>query len=190
VHETTDELPDEALLAGYSNGDPGASAIFVRRFGPRVFGLATLIARDRRDAEEVAQDAMVRAWRYARSFDARRGTVASWLLGITRNVAVDRARVMSRRHEQPVADVPQDRADAAIDPAVAAGRDDDLRWVAHALGELPHEQRDALVAATFHGMTSREIAVATGVPVGTVKTRIRTALRRMRDRVAERVECA
>jgi RNA polymerase sigma-70 factor (ECF subfamily) len=190
VNETTDELPDEALLAGYSSGDPRTSALFVRRFGPRVFGLASLIARDRRDAEEVAQDAMVRAWRYARSFDARRGTVVSWLLGITRNVALDRARIMTRRNEQPVADVPPDRADLVVDPAAVAVRDDDLQWVARALGELPHEQRDALVAATFHGMTGREIAAATGVPIGTVKTRIRAALRRIRDRVAERVECA
>jgi RNA polymerase sigma factor (sigma-70 family) len=184
------EFPDEALLEDYATGDVRAGALFVRRFGPRVYNLAALIARDRRDAEEVAQDAFVRAWRYAGSFDARRGTVVGWLLGITRNVALDRARVAGRRREQPLPETPFDLADdAAIDPEDAAGRGDELGWVAEQLRALPSGQRDALVAATFHGLTAREIADLSGVPIGTVKTRIRAALRRVRDRASERLAC-
>ena len=84
---------DEALLAGYATGDPDAAAVFVERFESKVVGLALAITRDRVDAEEVAQDAVVRAWRYAASYDPRRGSVPGWLLGIVRNVALDRLRV-------------------------------------------------------------------------------------------------
>ena len=84
---------DEALLAGFAAGDREASAAFVRRFQRRAYGLARTIVRDSGSAEDVAQEALVRAWRYAGSYDARRGTVLTWLLTIVRNVAVDRRRV-------------------------------------------------------------------------------------------------
>jgi RNA polymerase sigma factor (sigma-70 family) len=186
------QLPDEALLEGYAVGDPAIGGRFVERFSPRVYGLALLITRDERDAEEVAQDAFVRAWRYAPSFDARRGTVASWLLGITRNVAMDRSRVRARRPETPVAEIALDfLADRArtdvVDPEEAAERGDRLGWVVDRLREIPAPQRDVLVAASLYGMTTREIADAFDLPMGTVKTRIRSALRQLRGRVAESV---
>ena len=92
-------LSDEALLAGFRARDPDASAAFVRRFQTRVFGLALTIVRDRADAEEVAQDVFVRAWRRADAYDPRRGEVATWLLAIARNVAIDHARM---RRSDPV----------------------------------------------------------------------------------------
>jgi RNA polymerase sigma factor (sigma-70 family) len=85
---------DEALLAGLAAGDRGASAAFVRRFQRRAYGLARTIVGDSATAEDVAQEAFVRAWRYAASCDARRGTVLTWLLTIVRNVAVDQLRLM------------------------------------------------------------------------------------------------
>jgi RNA polymerase sigma-70 factor (ECF subfamily) len=184
-----EDLPDEALFAGYAAGDPDASACFVRKFGPRLFGVALSITRDRRDAEEVAQDAFVRAWRYAASFDARRGTVLGWLLGIARNVAMDRARVMTRRPEQPVAGLPLDLPADGIDPEEAAGQNDLFTRIAVQLRALPEAQRDALIAASLNGLTTREIAERSGVPQGTVKTRIRAALRRLREQVPEQVTC-
>jgi RNA polymerase sigma factor (sigma-70 family) len=86
------EVSDEALFAGYASGDPEAAARFVDRFRRRVYGLALAVVRVPVDAEEVAQEAFVRAWRFAASFDERRGSVAAWLLGITRNVALDSVR--------------------------------------------------------------------------------------------------
>ena len=174
---------DEALLAGYATGDPDAAAVFVRRFQSRVVGLALLITRDPADAEEVAQDAFVRAWRYAASYDPRRGAVGGWLLGITRNVALDRARVADRRRPlQLVGDPP---FDALIDPAEdagdTAGRRDDLARVATSLRSLPVEQRQALVSVTLLGLSAREYAEGAGVPLGTAKTRIRLGLRKLRD---------
>jgi RNA polymerase sigma-70 factor (ECF subfamily) len=183
------DLPDEALFEGYAAGDPEASACFVRKFGPRLYGVALSITRDRRDAEEAAQDAFVRAWRYAASFDARRGTMLGWLLGIARNVALDRARVTTRRREQPVEHLPIDLPADGIDPEEAAGQSDLLARIVVQLSSLPEAQRDALVAASLNGLTTREIADWSGVPQGTVKTRIRAALPRLREQVQEQVAC-
>src|SRR6185369_16392138 len=83
---------DEALVAGLAAGDAAAATAFVRRFQARVFGLAVSMIGDAAVAEEVAQEAFTRAWRHAGNYDARRGRVATWLLSITRNLAIDHLR--------------------------------------------------------------------------------------------------
>ena len=171
-------LSDESLLAGFAARDPDASAAFVRRFQSRVFGLALTILGDRGDAEEAAQEAFLRAFRHAEAYDPRRGAVATWLLAIARNVAIDRARL---RRSDPV-DPVQLLADA-VDPAsspeerrIAGEQAERLRA---ALATLPEEQRRALLLAAFLGRTAREIGALDGTPIGTVKTRIRTAMMRL-----------
>jgi RNA polymerase sigma-70 factor (ECF subfamily) len=180
-----EQLTDDALLDGYAAGDTEIGRRFLARFGARVYGLALTVTGDRRDAEEVAQDAFVRAWRYAASFDARRGTVLGWLLGIIRNVAMDRVRVTARRGELPLPEIATDAVADTIGPEDAAGRGETLAWVAARIRDLPSPQREALLAASLRGLTAREIAEATGAPVGTVKTRIRSALRQLRGQVPE-----
>ena len=101
------DLSDEALFAGYAAGDPQAAAALVRRTERKVYGLALAIVREPADAQDVAQEAFVRAWRFAASFDERRGSVLAWLLGITRNVALDSVRGRGRRAE-PVHELPTD----------------------------------------------------------------------------------
>jgi RNA polymerase sigma-70 factor (ECF subfamily) len=86
-------LSDEALLAGLTFGDGKAALAFVQRFQSRVFGLALSILRDPALAEDIAQEAFLRAWRHGASYDPRRGTVAAWLLRITRNLAIDALRL-------------------------------------------------------------------------------------------------
>src|SRR5215207_1335501 len=112
IPEVWSPLSDEALLAGFGARDPDASAAFVRRFQSRVFGLALTILGDRGEAEEAAQEAFLRAWRHAEAYDPRRGAVATWLLAIARNVAIDRARM---RRSEPVD--PSEALAEAIDPA-------------------------------------------------------------------------
>jgi RNA polymerase sigma factor (sigma-70 family) len=174
-------VSDEALLAGLGAGDAEAAAAFVRRFQGRVYGLALTIVRDPGVAQDVAQETFVRVWRNAASFDARRGRVAPWLLTIARNLAVDSARM---RGVQP------------IDPDVLAGSlrlggsvgapdelepaPDERERLRSAISELPPEQRSALVQAAYLGRTAREIGELDGVPLGTVKTRIRTAMLALR----------
>jgi RNA polymerase sigma factor (sigma-70 family) len=171
---------DEALLAGFATGDRDASAEFVRRFQRRAYGLARTIVGDRGTAEDVAQEAFVRAWRYAGSYDARRGTVLTWLLTIVRNVAVDRVRL---RQPEP------------LDPELLASklqlhdsrpqRDEhsgviEREHLRRALTTLPEEQRRALLLASYLGRTAAEIAELEAIPLGTAKTRIRTAMNRLR----------
>ena len=181
------DASDEALLAGFATGDPDAAGAFVRRFQTRVIGLASLITRDAADAEEVAQDAFVRAWRYAASYDPRRGSVPSWLLGIVRNAAVDRVRVSTRRQETPFDEIPGGAwIEPTADTADAIAELDAAAPVVAAMRSLPDEQRAALIAVTFYGLTARELSQATHVPLGTAKTRIRLGLRRMRDHLGVR----
>jgi RNA polymerase sigma-70 factor (ECF subfamily) len=179
---------DEALLAGYATGDADAAAEFVGRFQAKAVGLALAITRDRVDAEEVAQDAFVRAWRYAASYDPRRGSVSGWLLTIVRNVALDRIRVASRRRELSVEELPAAlERDDVPDPGDSAGERDAAARIVASMRSLPREQRDALLAVTLFGYTTGELSTATGVPLGTIKTRIRLGLRKLRDHLEERV---
>jgi RNA polymerase sigma factor (sigma-70 family) len=178
------ETSDEALLAGYATGDPDAAAVFVRRFQGKAVGLASMITRDRVEAEEIAQDAFVRAWKYAASFDPRRGSVSSWLLTIVRNTAIDRVRMSGRRHEVPVADVPNESGpDGGGDPLALVDDGDDTRRIVDGLRALPDDQRETLLAVTMYGYSARELSDATNVPLGTVKTRVRLGLRKLRDQL-------
>jgi RNA polymerase sigma factor (sigma-70 family) len=179
---------DEALLSGFATGDPEMALVFVRRFQSKVFGLALMITRDRSDADEVAQDAFLRAWRYAASFDPRRGSVASWLMGITRNAAVDRVRLTNTARSRVELSEPGELSeagagDALVDDEAArlAERGDLLAQVARQWTSLPPEQRAALAAVTVRGLTAREYAEAAGIPLGTAKTRIRLGLRKLRQ---------
>jgi RNA polymerase sigma-70 factor (ECF subfamily) len=171
---------DEALLAGLGTGDRDAALAFVRRFQSRVYGLAVLIVRDAGRAEDVAQEAFARAWRHAGAYDARRGSVTTWLLTITRNLAIDAVRVERARPADPTEAVDLRVADG-IDPGEAAVHAAEVGRVTTALSRLPHEQRRALVLASLYGRSAREVSELEGIPLGTAKTRIRTALLRVRD---------
>jgi RNA polymerase sigma-70 factor (ECF subfamily) len=182
-----DRLSDEALLAAVALGERHAVVVFVRRFQGRVFGLASTITGDRTLAEDIAQQAFERAWRHAGSYDGRRAAVATWLLTITRNLAIDAIRVRRSVPVDPwtVADL---IAPDTHDPALDAVRSDEVRRVRRALATLPEEQRRAVVLATIGGRTSTEIGVIESVPTATAKTRLRTGLRRLREAVANEVE--
>jgi RNA polymerase sigma factor (sigma-70 family) len=177
------ELSDEGLLAGMAVGEQGATVTFVRRYQRRVFGLAYSMTGDSGVAEDVAQEAMIRVWKHAPVFDPRRGSVASWVLTITRNLAIDALRL-----RRAVPTDPDDFAAAALrsnehDPEDAARRADVREVVRSALEALPPEQRRAVVLAAAYGRTALEISETEGIPLGTAKTRIRTALIRLRTAV-------
>jgi RNA polymerase sigma-70 factor (ECF subfamily) len=174
------DASDEALVAGLGAGDPEVALVFVRRFQSRVYGLALSIVRDRSAAEEVAQDTFVRAWKYAASFDARRGSAASWVLAIARNAALDHVGARGRRRDRPGLE-PIDVMDDLIGEDGIVSPHDDIESVADALRGLPPEQRETLMAAAYYGFTARELSDAWHVPIGTVKTRLRLAVHKLRD---------
>jgi RNA polymerase sigma factor (sigma-70 family) len=175
-------LSDEALLAGFATGDPDAAAGFVRRFQSRVYGLAVTILGDAKAAEDVAQETFVRAWRHASTYDPRRGAVSSWLLTIARNVALDRARLKGSQPVDPDILASQLEGGSGDDLDEATMIADRLRLRGLLVG-LPPPQRRALVLATYFGRTAKEISEMDGMPIGTVKTRIRDALLKLRTRL-------
>lgn len=174
-------LTDESLLAGLASGDPEQAAAFVRRFQGRVYGLALAVLHDPAAAEEVAQETFLRVWRHADAYDPRRGRVATWLLTITRNLASD---VLRLRRSDPVD--PEDLV-ALADPSPDPHPEEKLvaeesrRALLRAMSELPEDQRRALVMAAFQGRTAREIGELEGIPLGTAKTRIRSAMLKLRS---------
>jgi RNA polymerase sigma-70 factor (ECF subfamily) len=135
---------------------------------------------DRAAAEDIAQEAFVRAWRRADGFDARRGTVAAWLLRITRNLAIDRLRLRAPELTDParLASLDLVAGGAAVEDAAVTS--DAAAAVRAALRQLPVEQSRALLLAAFYGCTAEEISRSEDIPVGTAKTRIRLGLRKVR----------
>ena len=179
-------LTDEALLAGFAVGDAGAAETFISRFQGRVYGVALTITRDARLAEDIAQEAFVRAWRHAETFDPRRGSVATWLSVITRNLAVDTMRTQPRSHVVDPDELewllPPAREE---DPADATLRASDVDWLRHALDDVPDEQRRAVVLAGVLGFTAQDVADHEGIPLGTAKSRIRLAMDKLRHARAD-----
>lgn len=173
-------VSDETLYAGLAAGDRDATDAFVARFQRRVYGLARSITGDDRLAEDVAQEALVRAWRHAAAYDPRRGSVATWLLMITRNLAIDEIRVRRPAAYDPevlIATAPPSGERGPPDVAVVG---EDVQRLQHALATLPAEQRRAIVLAGVLGLSGREVAEHEDIPLGTAKTRIRAAMIRLR----------
>ena len=178
------EPSDEALLAGFATGDPDTAATFVRRFQGRVYGLALTIVRRPSIAEEVAQETFVRVWRHAGNYDPRRGRVSTWVLSIARHLAIDVTRMRRLDPVDPEVIAAEVSIESQTPGAAEEGLQPDERaGLRSAIAELPSDQRRALVQAAYMGRTAREISALDDVPVGTVKTRIRTAMRKLRDRL-------
>ncbi|MFE2426758.1 RNA polymerase sigma factor [Streptomyces sp. NPDC059373] len=176
-------MPDDALLAGLTTGDPELAVAFVRRFQSRIFGVAITVTRDAQLAEDVAQQTFERAWRHAQVYDSRRGSVRSWLTAIAHNLAIDAIRTRQA--------VPVDPSDLALlldtatrTPERQALADETSAEVRSAVACLPREQARALVMAGIYGMTAQQIADVEHVPLGTAKTRIRAAMGKLRVSLA------
>jgi RNA polymerase sigma factor (sigma-70 family) len=172
-------LSDEALLAGMATGAPEAALAFVRRFQRMVFGIAVAVVDDPQLAEDIAQQAFERAWRHAQVYDSRRGSVKTWLGTITHNLAIDAVRA---RKATPVS--PED-LDALLGivtrtPEQWALDDEAASRIRAAVAGLPRQQARAVVMAGIYGMTARQISEFEGIPLGTAKTRIRTAMGKLR----------
>jgi len=179
-------VSDEALLAAVGAGDSGSLGALLDRHGPRVHGLARTLLWDAAAAEDAVQDTFLRVWRFAHGFDPRRGTASSWLYTIARNVCVDACR--SRGMLVPVDPIalagllPPDPAKSPEDQAQATT---EIRRVRQAVSLLPPEQLRALLQSRWYGMSAAEIAAADGLSLGTVKSRLRLALARLRTTLDE-----
>jgi RNA polymerase sigma-70 factor, ECF subfamily len=168
------------LVRQMAAGDRQAFAAFYDRHAPVVFPLILRIVRERADASDVLQEVFWEAWRDAGNYDASRGSPEAWMITRARTRAIDRVRATRRRSETFVA--PLDEAMAAAPAAAdAAERASDRGTVRSALRRLPDAQREVIELAYYAGLTQTEIADKIKQPLGTVKTRIRLGLERLRD---------
>lgn len=179
------EAGDDQLIAAVARGDHPALLALYDRHGRIAYGLAYRILGDAGAAEEAVQDAFLRVWRRASTFDPSRGVVRSWLLTIVHHCAIDQHR---RRSGSPpvVAGLDEIAERQAVPDAWSdvVGRLESER-VRGAVATLPGDQRRAIELAYFEGLTHREIAERDGLPLGTVKGRLRLGLRRLYGLLAE-----
>jgi RNA polymerase sigma factor (sigma-70 family) len=173
---------DDELLALVAQGDDEALAALYDRFGRLAYAIALRVLRDPELAQDAVQEAFLAAWRTAAGFDPRRGTASTWLLTLVHRRAVDIVRREQRRRGEPLLASAADTAGAADEDALLRDR---RRAVLEALDQLSPEQRRALELAYYGGLTQSELAEQLGVPLGTVKSRMFTALARLRDLLGE-----
>ena len=174
------QISDSDLIHAVARGDELALAACYDRYRLILFGLILRILHDREEAEDVLQDIFLQVWRRAGDFDEARGRAFTWLVTIARSRALDRLRSAGSRARlaEEAAQIPRDDvADASQD----ALKSEAAAIVRRALAALPEEQRRTLFLAYFEGLTQTEIAARLGDPLGTVKTRMRSGMIKLRE---------
>lgn len=172
-------MSDQALLERIAGRDAHALADLYDRFAPVALALAGRILGDRSEAEDVLQTVFTRVWQEAGRYDATKGSVASWLLAWIRNGSIDRLR--RREALQRAALHSVDRAPAAGHDDVAVDVSEEKEKLARAVSDLPPDQRQVIELAYFEGLSQTQIAQRLGEPLGTVKTRMRLGMNKLRQ---------
>ena len=167
--DMTNEISDDALLVLYANGDASAARMLTGRLLPAVLGYATRLLGDRAEAEDVAQEAMIRLWRIAPDWRQGEAKVTSWLYRVVTNLCTDRQRARRRRASEALDDVPEpaDDGPGAEARMLTAAR---LSALDAALATLPDRQRQAVVLRHIEGLSNPEIAEVLGIGVEAVES--------------------
>jgi RNA polymerase sigma-70 factor (ECF subfamily) len=171
------------LVARLQNRDPQALADLYDRYGRLAYSLVLRVVRDSGAAEDLVQETFLRVWNRVHGFDAQRGAIGPWLLAVAHNCAIDYLRSTGERQRNML------ELFETEDPACFIDMEQDLlfsdraRRVKDALDKLPDNQREVIELAYFEGLSQTEMAERMGQPLGTVKTRVRAALKRLRDEV-------
>jgi RNA polymerase sigma-70 factor (ECF subfamily) len=173
-----------ALIARMARGDRAALGDLYDLHAPRVMAVALRVLQNREQAEDLVHEVLLEAWRHAAEYDASRGSVLTWLLLRTRSRALDVRRSQNRAVGAAANKAVTD--DGASDPIADAERIVDRSKAVAALRGVSVEELQVIVLAYFEGLSSSEIAERVGVPVGTVKSRTRSALLKLRDRMGVR----
>lgn len=175
------DLADKALMQRIAQGDQAALADLYDRYGRILLGVAYRIVRSREDAEEVVLDSFCQVWRSAHRYNSNRGRVDTWLFAIIRSRALDRLRSLRRsdrsRHvaQTFLSEPPH------VNPHEQAIWQEQRAQICQALAQIPLEQRQVIELAYFDGLSQAEIALQLQIPVGTVKTRLRLGLQKLRQ---------
>jgi RNA polymerase sigma-70 factor (ECF subfamily) len=178
-------LADRDLIVAMAAGDSEALHSLSARYGRMLSALARRFLSDESDAEEVVADVLWQAWRDAKTFDAARGSVSVWLVTLARSRAIDRLRA-NRARKPPPGEQPA--LEPVRDPAVELHQVQRARLVRTALAGLDSNERAALQLAYFSDLSQSEVAEKLGIPLGTVKTRMRSAMMKLRETLSGRRE--
>jgi RNA polymerase sigma-70 factor (ECF subfamily) len=185
-------LPDDDLVSRLQGRDLEAFETLYNRYADLVFSVSMRIVGDRQVAEDVTQDVFLRLWRRPDHFDGGRGKFIAWLLSVARHRSIDERRGYARRLRHAVPPAVEGEEDAVpdtdvnADPAAVTVLADESRAVRAAVAILPQEQRLVINLAYFGGLTQLEIASKLGQPLGTVKTRIRLGMQKLRGALQDR----
>lgn len=179
------DMSDADLVELTAGGNPNALVVLYDRYSGAVFAFAFRILGDRAVAEELLQEVFFRFWKQARAYSEQRGSFITWLLSITHNMAIDELRRRGRRPQRADAEDPvlllanvRDKDPSVEDRALMTTLRDQI---GEAMQSLPVAQRDTIVMAYFEGLTQREIAEELQEPLGTIKTRMRLGMRKLRE---------
>jgi len=181
------QLTDANLLNAIARQDEQALASLYDRYRLILFGLLMRILRSREEAEDVLQEVFLQVWRRASDFDPQRGRPFTWLVTLARSRAIDRLRQLGSR-ERVASSVIEFAGEGIVDAAENTFRSEQRQLVAAALTELSEEQRRALILAYFEGLTQAEIAERLRSPLGTVKTRMRSGMIKLRELLSQQME--
>ncbi len=187
MHPEQAQTSDLEVLRAVAGGDEQALSALYDRYRLILFGLILRILHSQQEAEDVLQEVFLQVWRQASDFDEARGRPFTWLVTLARSRAIDRLRALGSRErtaQEAARGVPDSISDAA-DDAVKSEQGEIVR---QALRELPDEQRRTLLLAYFEGLTQSEIAERLNTPLGTVKTRMRSGMIKLRELLGERVQ--
>jgi len=178
---------DAELFAAVAQKQEWALATLYDRYATVLYSLASKILSDTGRAQDVVHEAFLTAWQKAAQYNQTRGNVASWLIVLCRNLAIDqyraKMRLASRRVELETAS--EYLTSTENDPALAVVAADEVRLLREALVKLPAEQKQVLEMAYFQGLSQTEIAATTKIPLGTIKTRTRQALLKLRESLGD-----
>jgi RNA polymerase sigma-70 factor (ECF subfamily) len=187
---------DADLITLVTQGDQEALTALYERYSRAVYSFSLRIVGDAQVAEEILQEVFVRAWQQGGSFQSARGSLITWLLSITHNLSIDEVRRRKRRPQKAESEEPESILAALPDEGLDVEEEvwlSSLRTsIQEALRQLPAAQREAIELAYFQGLTQREIADTLGEPLGTIKTRMRLGMLKLREQlgpvVSERAE--
>ena len=182
-------LEDLELLAKISEKDRQALAELYDRYGRRVFALAVRMLNDPVGSEEVTQDVFMSVWRRGASYTSKKGKFTTWLFSIAHNRTIDELRKRKRDRSRENTDIDDhlNIQSSDISPADAAVAQSEYLQIRAAMEKLPVEQKHVVDLSYFKGLTQTEIAMKTGQPLGTVKTRMRLALKKLRTALSAEI---
>lgn len=189
VHPESAKVSDVELLRAIARGDEAALARLYDAYRVILFGLLVRILNSREEAEDILQEVFVQVWRRAKDFDEQRGRPFTWLVTLARSRAIDRLRQLGARQRLAAgAAQEQEQAESVSDALTDAVRAEQQTVVRRALAELPEDQKHTLVLAYFDGLTQSEIAAKLNAPLGTIKTRMRSGMIKLRALLGSQLE--